>query len=155
MSVVAQVWSPAWHRGLRIWHCQSCGIDCSCSLDSIPSSGTSIFCGCSQKKISECFWFYLYIYIYTHTRTFIHICTQKYLYLCKYIYTGTCIFTCMYICISIPLYIFRYIKFQILSIGNVWRKYICCIFLYSKNCHNNATIIMFYWYLSKNKSSSS
>ena len=59
-----------WHSGLRIWCClcsvtgsipglpsglrircgHSCGVGCSCNLDSIPGLGTSIFFGCSQKK---------------------------------------------------------------------------------------------------------
>ena len=54
-----------WHSGLRIklqmcvfspqqWvkkiqHCCSCGINCSCGLDSIPGPGTSICGGCSHK----------------------------------------------------------------------------------------------------------
>ena len=32
---------PLWHSGLRIWHCPSCGMGCSCSSDPIPGPGTS------------------------------------------------------------------------------------------------------------------
>ena len=36
-SAGTQVWSPAWHSGLRIPHCQSCSF---CCLDLIPGLGT-------------------------------------------------------------------------------------------------------------------
>ena len=38
---------------LRIQHCCSYGIGCSCSAHSIPLPGTSICCGCSRKKIAN------------------------------------------------------------------------------------------------------
>ena len=45
---VGSIPSPC--SGLRIWHCCSCGIGCSCGSDSIPGSGTSICHGCGHKK---------------------------------------------------------------------------------------------------------
>ena len=42
------LWSST--NGLKIWCCYTCGIDCSCGSHSIPGLGTSICCGCSQKK---------------------------------------------------------------------------------------------------------
>ena len=41
---------PLWYNRLRIWHCHSCGIDCSFTLDFIPGPGTSICCMCGQKR---------------------------------------------------------------------------------------------------------
>ena len=35
---------PAWHSRSRIWCC------CSYGLDLIPGPGTSVCCGCGQKK---------------------------------------------------------------------------------------------------------
>ena len=35
----------------QIWHCCVCGVDGSCSSDSTPSLGTSIYQRCSHKKI--------------------------------------------------------------------------------------------------------
>ena len=49
-SAWTQVWSLARHSGLKIWHCHSCNIGSSCSLDSIPGPGTSICHECSQKR---------------------------------------------------------------------------------------------------------
>ena len=40
-----------WHSGLRIWHCCSCGLGHSCTLDLTPGLGTSICYGCKKKKI--------------------------------------------------------------------------------------------------------
>ena len=37
-----QVWSLAWHSGLRLQHCHTCSIDHSCSSDLIPGPGTSV-----------------------------------------------------------------------------------------------------------------
>ena len=39
-SAGTQVQSPAWHNGLRIWHCRSCGLGPNCGLDLIPGPGT-------------------------------------------------------------------------------------------------------------------
>ena len=39
--------------GLRIWHCCSCGVGCSCSSDSIPGLGTSICCECGKKEAGK------------------------------------------------------------------------------------------------------
>ena len=39
-----------WYSGLRIWHCHSCDIGCSWSLDSIPGPGISICLRYSQKR---------------------------------------------------------------------------------------------------------
>ena len=39
-SAGKQVQSPAWHSGLRIQHCRSCGLGHDCSLDLIPGLGT-------------------------------------------------------------------------------------------------------------------
>ena len=38
-SARMQVQSLAWHSGLRIWHCHSCGVGCNCGSDLIPSLG--------------------------------------------------------------------------------------------------------------------
>ena len=40
----------AWCSRLKIWHCHSCSIGCSWSLDSILGPGTSICWGCGHKK---------------------------------------------------------------------------------------------------------
>ena len=40
VAVEVQVLSPAWHSGLKDWHCCSCSIGCSYSLDSISGLGT-------------------------------------------------------------------------------------------------------------------
>ena len=45
-----QVWSPAWHSGLRILQWHSCGGGLSCSSDSIPGPGTSMAEGSAKKK---------------------------------------------------------------------------------------------------------
>ena len=39
-SAGMQVRSLAWHSGLRIWRCHSCGLGCDCSSDLIPGLGT-------------------------------------------------------------------------------------------------------------------
>ena len=47
---------PLWHNGLRIQHCYSCGVDCSCCSNSISDPGTSIHLGYSpnlKKKRKE------------------------------------------------------------------------------------------------------
>ena len=44
-----QVWSLAWHHGLRIWHCQSCSFRSQLWLGSDPWLGNSI-CGRVAKK---------------------------------------------------------------------------------------------------------
>ena len=36
-------------RRLKIWHCHSCSVRCSCCSELIPGQGTSI-CGCGPKK---------------------------------------------------------------------------------------------------------
>ena len=50
VTAKVQVQSPAWHNGLSIQNCHSCGTGCICGLDSIPEPGTPICCGCGQKK---------------------------------------------------------------------------------------------------------
>ena len=50
VSGEVQVPSPTQCGGLRIRHCCSCGVGRSCSFPSIPGPGTSISCGCSQKR---------------------------------------------------------------------------------------------------------
>ena len=40
--VALLVRSLAWHTGLRIWHC------CSCGSDVIPGPGTSMYHGCGS-----------------------------------------------------------------------------------------------------------
>ena len=47
-AMEAWVQSPAWHSGLRIQCCCSCGIGHSCDLDLIPGLGISICPGCSH-----------------------------------------------------------------------------------------------------------
>ena len=49
VAVEVRVLFPAQHSGLKIWHCHSCGIGCSCSSDLIPGPGTSICHGSGQK----------------------------------------------------------------------------------------------------------
>lgn len=41
---------PLWYRELRIWHCQSYGIACSCSSYSIPGQELSNTVGASKKR---------------------------------------------------------------------------------------------------------
>ena len=38
-SAGTQIQSLAWYSGLRIQHCHSCGIGCSCGSDLIPGPG--------------------------------------------------------------------------------------------------------------------
>ena len=49
VAAEARVWSPVLYSGLRIWHCHSCGVGCSCISDSVPGSGTSICHRCSHR----------------------------------------------------------------------------------------------------------
>ena len=49
-STETQVRSLAWHSGLRIWHCCSCGLDHNCSLDLILGPGTPCAMGQPKKK---------------------------------------------------------------------------------------------------------
>ena len=50
VPVEMQVLSQAWHSGLRIRHCHTCGVGCSCGLDSIPDLETSIYHECGHKN---------------------------------------------------------------------------------------------------------
>ena len=50
VAVEAWVLSPTQHSGLKDWLCHSCGIGCSCSSDSVPGLGTSIFRVQPKKK---------------------------------------------------------------------------------------------------------
>ena len=50
VATEARVQSPAQCNGLRIWHCCSCGLVCSCGLDLIPGLRTSISCEYGEKK---------------------------------------------------------------------------------------------------------
>ena len=50
VSVEALVPSPAWHSGLRIQCCYSCGVGRSCGLDSISDLETSICRGGGWKR---------------------------------------------------------------------------------------------------------
>ena len=53
-----RIWQCLWvawvrslvQHGLRIQHCHSCGVGCSCGLDLIPGQEISICCGYSHKK---------------------------------------------------------------------------------------------------------
>lgn len=58
-----QVPSLAQHNRLRIQHCYSCGIGCSCISHSISGLGTSICCRCGQKKKKRMYIIILYRYI--------------------------------------------------------------------------------------------
>ena len=53
-SVGTWVPSPAWHRGLRIQHCCSCGLVLSCGSDLIPGPGASYAVGKPKGK-KECY----------------------------------------------------------------------------------------------------
>ena len=44
------VGSQAWHSGLRIWCCNSCGMGLSCGWDLIPGPGTPYAAGQAKKK---------------------------------------------------------------------------------------------------------
>ena len=53
-SAGTQVQSPAWDSGLRIWHCCSCGLGRSYSLDLIPGPGIPYAAGGpKEKKVSK------------------------------------------------------------------------------------------------------
>ena len=52
-STGMQVPFLAWHSGLRIWCCHSCGISHNCSSDLIPGPGTSYAAGWPKKKGGE------------------------------------------------------------------------------------------------------
>ena len=78
VTVEAQVQSPARCSGLKIQCCCSCGVDCSCSSDSVPSLGISICLGCGQKQTNPRL---LYISIQNKYRynkfygnCYVHIC---------------------------------------------------------------------------------
>ena len=43
-------WPLAWHSGLRIQHCSSYGLGCSCGSDLIPSPGTPYAVGWPKNK---------------------------------------------------------------------------------------------------------
>ena len=45
-----QVQSPAWHSGLRIGGCCSCGVGCNCGSALIPGPETPYVLGPSKKK---------------------------------------------------------------------------------------------------------
>ena len=45
-----QIWSPTWHRGLRIRHCCSCSVGQNYSSDLIPGLGTPNAVGHPKKK---------------------------------------------------------------------------------------------------------
>ena len=49
-STGTQVQSLAWHSGLRIRRCRSCGLVCSCSLDLITGPGTPYAEGSLKRK---------------------------------------------------------------------------------------------------------
>lgn len=42
VAVEVRIQSLAWHRGLRILSCSSCGVRHSCSSDSVTGPGTSM-----------------------------------------------------------------------------------------------------------------
>ena len=50
VSVAVLFKSPVQCCGLRIWHCHSCSVGCSCSSDLNPGLGTSTSPGCRQKR---------------------------------------------------------------------------------------------------------
>ena len=43
-------WSSHCGMQVRIWHCHSCGVGCSCSWDSVLGWEIYIWCQCGQKK---------------------------------------------------------------------------------------------------------
>ena len=49
VSVAVWFQSLAWCSGLKVQHCCSCGVVCSCSLDLIPSLGTSYAASAAKK----------------------------------------------------------------------------------------------------------
>ena len=49
-SAGTQVWSLAWHSGLRIWCCRSCCIDHNCGSDLVPGLETQHSMGWPKKK---------------------------------------------------------------------------------------------------------
>ena len=64
VAVEALVHCLARHSGLKIWHCYSWGIGCSCSSDSTLGTGTSICHGYAHekqtnKKLLEFSWYYI------------------------------------------------------------------------------------------------
>ena len=62
-----QVWSLAWHRGLRIRLCSSCGLHGNCSLDLIPGPRIPHASGWPKKKNEKNYLslsIYIYIYIF-------------------------------------------------------------------------------------------
>ena len=73
ITAEAQVQSPAQCSGLRIWHCGSCGIDCSCGSDSFPGLGASICHRYSQKKKKKVFIKYFLSYSYNKLFSFLYI----------------------------------------------------------------------------------
>ena len=50
VAAEVQVPSQAWCSWLRIQHCRSCGVGCSCGLDLIPGLGSSMYHKCGRKK---------------------------------------------------------------------------------------------------------
>ena len=52
-SAGTQVRSPAWHGGLRIWYCCSCGLGLNCSSDLILGPGTPYAAGQPKNKKQE------------------------------------------------------------------------------------------------------
>ena len=49
-SAGTQVQSPAWHSGLRVWHCRICGLGGNCGSDPIPGLGTPYVEGWLKKE---------------------------------------------------------------------------------------------------------
>ena len=49
-STGTQVLSPAWHSGLRILRCQSCGVGHNCGSDLIPGPGTQYAPQAARKE---------------------------------------------------------------------------------------------------------
>ena len=55
-------------KRVRMWGCHCCSSGCCCGAGSIPGAGTSICCGCSQKKKKKTapnFYFNLGLTLYT------------------------------------------------------------------------------------------
>ena len=48
-SAETPVWSPAWHSGLRSWHCYSFGLGRDCGSDLVPGLETPYAVG--QPKL--------------------------------------------------------------------------------------------------------
>ena len=60
---------PVWHGRLKIWHCHSCGVGCSCSAGSVLGLGTSTYIGCSQIRRIRLWIFLTVLFIFHKTQS--------------------------------------------------------------------------------------